>query len=240
MHKFGGDNMNIQEKKWKLYNLKERKLLIYGLNTGKITPYDDKLIKKLRTIYDGGIPASILLLSDGMSNGHCYDKALLMSRAFLDTDDDVKLIYATVDSIKLNPKYKNRNDPLYADHCFVERTTPDGKKLIYDTSTGFIYDKKLYWLIEHPKVRKENSKESIIDFIKQDDDIFPEDLEKDKYAVPLILPYIEMTYGRPNEMYSLFGIELLQREIEHFKNTINYDEVCKEIDEDMKKHGLKR
>ena len=232
--------MNIQEKKWKLYNLKERKLLIHGLNTGKITPYDDKLIEKLRTIYYGGIPASILLLSNGMSNGHCYDSALLISRAFLDTDDDIKLVYATVDSIKLNPKYKNRNDPMYADHCFLERTTSDGKKLIYDTSTGFIYDKKLYWLIENPKVRKENSKESIIEFIKGNEDDLLEDLEKDKYAAPLILPFIEMTYGRPNEMYSMLGIELLQREMEHFKEKINYDEVCREIDEDMRRYGLKK
>ena len=48
-----------------------------------------------------------------------------------------------------------------------------------------------------------------------------------------------MSYGRPNEMYSLLGIELLQREIEYFKKKINYDDVCKEIDEDMKKYGLK-
>ena len=232
--------MNIQEKKWELHNLKERELLIYGLKNGKITPYDDELIEKLRTIYYGGIPSSIILLSNGMSNGHCYDRALLMSRAFLDTDDDVKLLYATVDSLKLNPRYQDRNDPMYADHCIVERITSTGKKLIYDTSTGFIYDKKLYWLIEHPKVRKENTKESIIEFIKADEDYIPEDLERDKYASPLILPFIEMTYGRPNEMYSMLGIELLQREIEHFKEVINYDEVCREIDEDMKKHGFKR
>lgn len=232
--------MNIKEKKWELHKLKERELLIYGLKNGKIKPYDDELIEKLRTIYYGGIPASIILLSNGMSNGYCYDRALLMSRAFLDTDDDVKLLYATVDSLRLNPLYQDRNDPMYADHCIVERTTPDGKKLIYDTSSGFIYDKKIYWLIEHPKVRKENKKEDIIEFIKVDEDYIPEDLDRDKYASPLILPIIEMTYGRPNEMYSMLGIELLQREIDHYKEVINYDEVCKEIDEDMKRHGFKR
>ena len=232
--------MNIQEKKWELHKLKERELLIYGLKSGKITTYDEELIEKLRTIYYGGIPASIILLSNGMSNGHCYDRALLMARAFLDTDDDVKLIYADVDSLKLNPKYQDRNDSMYADHCFVERVTPEGKKLIYDTSMGFIYDKKLYWTIEHPKVRKINDKESIIKFIANDEEYIPEDLERDKYASPLILPFIEMTYGRPNEMYSMLGIELLQREIDNYKKLINYEEICHEIDEDMKKHGFKR
>lgn len=51
---------------------------------------------------------------------------------------------------------------------------------------------------------------------------------------------IEMSYGRPTEMYSHLGIELLQREIDHFKKVINYDDVCKEIDEDMKKLRLKK
>ena len=93
--------------------------------------------------------------------------------------------------------------------------------------------------MEHPRVRKKNSKEAIMEFIKLDEEYYPENIERDKYASPLILPFIEMSYGRPNEMYSMLGIELLQREIEHFKNVINYDQVCKEMDEDMKKYGFK-
>ena len=49
---------------------------------------------------------------------------------------------------------------------------------------------------------------------------------------------IERSYGRPTEMYSRLGIELLQREITHFKKVINYDGVCQEIDEDMKRNGV--
>ena len=227
----------LQQMKWNLHNYKSKQLLIWGLKNGYIAPYDDALIEKLRNIYDGGIPASILLLS----NGHCYDRALLMSRAFLDEEGDVRLVYATIDSLKLNPQYANRgDDPLFADHCIVERITKDGHHLIYDTSAGFVYDKKLYWLIEHPKVRKINSKDSIIEFVKSEEYYHPEDIERDKYASPLILPMIEMTYGRPTELYTMLGIELLQREIEHFKKVINYDGMCQEIDEDMRRLGLKK
>ena len=230
----------LQEMKWNLHNYKSRQLLLWGLKTGHIAPYDDELIEKLRNIYYGGIPASIILLSNGMSNGHCYDRALLMSRAFLDEEDDVQLVYATVDSLKLNPQFADRDDPLFADHCIVERITKEGEHLIYDTSSGFVYDKKLYWLMEHPKIRKINKKSSIMEFVKSDEYYHPENIERDKYASPLILPFIEMTYGRPTEMYSHLGIELLQREIEHFKKVINYDDVCKEIDDDMKRLGFKR
>ena len=232
--------LKLQEIKWNLHNYKSRQLLLWGLKNGYIAPYDDKFIKKLRNIYIGGIPASILLLSDGMSNGFCYDRALLMSRAFLDDEDDVQLVYAAIDSLKLNPQLVDKDDPLYADHCFVERITKDGKHLIYDTSSGLVYDKKLYWLMEHPRIREINKKSSLIEFVKSDEYYHPEDIERDKYASPLILPMIEMTYGRPTEMYSQLGINLLQREIEHFKKVINYDGVCKEIDDDMKRVRLKR
>ena len=232
--------LKLQEIKWNLHNYKSKQLLLWGLKNGYIAPYDDKFIKKLRDIYIGGIPASILLLSDGMSNGFCYDRALLMSRAFLDDEDDVQLVYASIDSLKLNPQFVDKDDPLYADHCFVERITKDGKHLIYDTSSGLVYDKKLYWLMEHPRIREINKKSSLIEFVKSDEYYHPEDIERDKYASPLILPMIEMTYGRPTEMYSQLGINLLQREIEHFKKVINYDGVCKEIDDDMKRVRLKR
>lgn len=229
----------IQKMKWNLHSYKQKVLLIWGLKNGLITPYDDQLIEKLRKVYYGGIPASVILLSDGMTNGHCYDRALLMSRAFLDDEDDVRLLYADIDSLKLNPKFIS-DSPLYADHCIVERITKDGKHLIYDTSAGFVYDKKLYWLMEHPKVRKINNKESIIKFINEDEEIHPEDVERDKYIAPLVLTMIEKTFGRPNEMYSFLGIELLQREIEHYKQTINYDGVVEEISQDMKRLGIRK
>ena len=82
----------IQKLKWYLHQKRYKMLLIYGLQHGLIFPYDDELIGKLRNVYYGGIPASIILLSNGMSNGHCYDRALFMSRAFLDEEDDVKLL----------------------------------------------------------------------------------------------------------------------------------------------------
>lgn len=228
-----------QKIKWKLHNYKYDKLLIWGLKNGYISPYDDGLIEKLRSVYYGGIPASIILLANGITNGFCYDRALLLSRAFLDSEDDVQLVYATVDSLRLNPKYANRDDSDYADHCIVERTTKNGQHIIYDTSVGFAFDKRLYWLMEHPKVRKTNKKDAIIEFVKADEYYDPEDIERDKYAAPLIIPNIERVYGRPDEMYTHPGIELLQREIELYKQAIDYDSIDKEIKEDMRSKGFR-
>ena len=55
-------------------------------------------------------------------------------------------------------KIIDENDSSYADHCFVERITRDGQHLIYDTTFGFVYDKDIYWAMEHPDVRRVDEK----------------------------------------------------------------------------------
>lgn len=212
--------------KWKLYKKKKNILLKWGLMNGLITPYDDELIQNLRNIYYGSIPASIILLSNSLCNGFCYDRALLLSRAFLDSEDDVNLIYASVDSIKLNPKYANDKDKLYCDHCIVERITKDNLHLIYDTSTGLVYDKYIYWLLERPKVRKINNKQSIKDFIELEN---YSDINDDKYGAILILPMIDKICGRHDELYSTEEYNLLEKEIKHYKEFIKYDELKRRI-----------
>ena len=44
----------LQELRWKLHCYKHKKLLIYGLYTGLVIPYNDELIEKLRKVYYGG------------------------------------------------------------------------------------------------------------------------------------------------------------------------------------------
>ena len=63
---------------WEEYKEYRRRTLVKGLNDKKVFPYDEKLLEKLRNIYDGGIPASIILLSNFLSNGRCYDNAYLL------------------------------------------------------------------------------------------------------------------------------------------------------------------
>ena len=229
----------LQKFKWQLYINTTRELLLWGLERGYIASYGNELILRLRNIYDGGIPASILLLCNGMSNGHCYDRALLMARALLDSEDDVRLIYASVDGLRLNPKFIDEAGsdpefiggfyPLYADHCIIERITSSGQHIIYDTSSGLIYDKDLYWKMEHPQIRHRTGKDAIIEFVNTEQFHHPEDIERDKYAAPLILPVIEMMYNSPAERYS----EILRREVEHFKTVIDYAAICREIAADM-------
>lgn len=52
----------LQEIRWDIWKNKNKQMLLWGLKNGHIFPYDDELIMKLRDIYYGGIPASIILL----------------------------------------------------------------------------------------------------------------------------------------------------------------------------------
>lgn len=94
---------SLEEIKWEEHRKKYDILLKEGIKNGLINAYDDTLIEKLRHIYCGGIPATILLLYGKLSNGHCYDRSRLITLGF--EEDDFKVITADIDSLKLNPTY---------------------------------------------------------------------------------------------------------------------------------------
>lgn len=59
-----------------------------------------------------------------------------------------------------------------------------------------------------------------------------QNLEHDKYALHIIMPNIEAMAQRAKEY-----TKELENEIHLFKEKINYDGVCQEIDEDMRRLG---
>jgi len=225
---------NLEKMKWNLFRKKYEILFKYGVSKKLISPYECELIEKLRTVYYGGVPASILLTCDELCGGHCYDRALLVTLGF--GDDDFNLVDADIDGITLNPKhideFKDTNDIHYGNHCFVERTKSDGSVWVYDTSLGLVIEKKLYYLMERPRITKINSREDTINFCEYQD-IKNADIKKDKYALPLIMPNIEAIAKKSEGIYS----EFLKKEIELFKQRIGYGDICDEIEEEMKKRG---
>ena len=223
--------------KWELYKKKKHILILWGLKNGFIFAYNEKLIENLRNVYYGGIPGSVLLLCRVLCDGHCYDRSVLITLGF--GDDDFNVINAHIDGIRLNPKYIDKNvkypSDTYDSHSFAERILSDGSSWIYDTSLGLVFDKRLYWLIEKPRIIKVNDKQATMNFCEWQD-IKNADIEKDKYVLPLVLPMIEGYLDRHKELYE----DYLKREIELLKKKINYSGLCQEIEEDMNRIGLGR
>ena len=226
----------LEEMKWKLHRKRYNELFNYGVKHGLIGTYDQQLIENLRHIYYGGLPASILLLYGNLSNGHCYDRGPLVTLGF--NDDDFQVIDADINSLRLNPKYideyrTGNKSEHFANHCFAERILKDGTTLVYDTSLGLVFEKKLYYKLENPKITKINDKETTLKFLYYD---FQKDsnIERDKYALPFILPIIEKHLVPTQPFY----LELLKQEIAILKQEVGYNDIYQKIHEDMKSKGI--
>ena len=152
--------------KWNLHQKKEKYIMIKAAYKGYIKLYDEELLNRLRNVYYGGLPASILLLHKSICNGKCYDRAPLLAYALT---DDYEVVYANINNIKLNPLYVDdyKKDSTTAEHVFIEATDKNNITWVYDTSSGFIIEKNLYYKIEKPSIRYKNNKETTIQFMKE-------------------------------------------------------------------------
>lgn len=220
---------------WKKHNI----LMKLGIKYKMIGGYSDAYLEKLRDVYYGGIPASIILLDPARCRRRCYDRAVLAAAGLQDID--YRVVHADIDGIRYNKatmaevKYwQDKGEKIsdrYANHCYLE-FEQGGLTWVLDTTDGLIYEKHLYQLINRPKVNCVRTKEETLafpDYI----DIIEADIERDKYIVPALLPIIEAEI----EQYSMYK-EQARREIELFKKKINYDALCAEIEEDKRRRGI--
>lgn len=228
----------IDKLRWELYRKRYRALLCYGASKGLVKTYDEELLSNLRHIYYGGVPASILLLHEGMCNGHCYDRGPLVTLGF--GDDDFQVVDADIDGIKLRPKYvdeyrKGEWGAYYANHCFAERTASDGTVWVYDTSAGLVIEKSLYYKMENPRITKTNDRETTLRYLYYDF-LRDSNIERDKYALHIILPLLERKLKPTQPFY----LEQLKREIAILKEEVDYEGICEEIHNDMRRIGQLR
>lgn len=227
----------IDNLKWELYKKKKRFLTMWGIKNGFIFSYNELLIKNLRNYYYGSVPGSVLLLCESLCQGYCYDRSVLITLGF--GDDDFNIIKMGIDGIKLNPEYIDKNTKYpskdYDSHSVAERILDDGSRWIYDTSLGLVFAKWLYFLIENPDIRKINDKQATLEFSEYQD-VKNANIERDKYALHLILPLIESILNNTDGMYN----ELAKREIELLKQRVNYEAICQEIHEDKRRSRILR
>lgn len=224
------------ERKTKWFWKKHSWLMSFGFKHGLIVGYSDAFLEKLRNVYYGGIPASIILLDPARCRGKCYDRAILAAAGLKDIN--YKVIHADIDTIRYN-KYtiaeiefwQSKGEKIskhYANHCYLE-FEDGGLTWVLDTTDGLIYEKHLYQLINRPKVNCVRTKEETLafpDYI----DIIEADIERDKYIVPSLLPIIEAEIQK----HSLYQ-EQAKREIELFKQKIGYEQLVQELEEHKKR-----
>ncbi len=94
-------------------------------------------------------------------------------------------------------------------------------------------EKNLYYRIERPRITKVNDRAATLEYLDYDF-LKDADFERDKYALPIILPLIESRLIPINPCYA----EQLKREVELLKTRVHYDDICREMQEDMEAKGF--
>lgn len=209
-----------------LKNLKKMdNMLVWGLKNKKVFPYPDELFDRLRPYSWGGFPVSIALFVNELCNGFCYDRANMMQLAF----EDCKIVHADIETLRITT-----GGDEFAEHAFV--VTPEfggNREWVVDTSAGLIYDKDFYFKLEKPKINRVISKEDCMKF-RDTKELIVNNFEEEKYVLPLTLPFIEQAIRSSIWLGTVGYREKTLAEIEKFKQAVGYDDIAKEIEEDMK------
>lgn len=199
------------------------KMLMWGLKHKYVFPYPNELFDALRPYNLGGFPASITLLVNELCNGKCYDRAMLMSLAFSDS----VVVHADIETLRITCGVE------HSEHAFVEtKEFGRNRTWVVDTSMGLIYDKRFYYFMEKPKVNHTFTKEQLMEspFVQE---LIVDNFEQDKYALPIYLPFIETCVDKSNWLSTTVYREKIKEEIKRFKETIGYDAIRAEIDNDL-------
>ena len=194
----------LDNQRWENYLNQYEMLFELGVQSGRIKMYDNEIISKMRNIQYQGLPLSLILLSPTICQGFCYQSVLLLGKAL--KDSDYKIVTADINMLKLNPYYLEQfqgvNDKPWANHCFLEETKKDGTTWVYDTSSGLIFEKTLYYQMQNPKITTINDKED-----------FTEDFDFKEFGMNITLEDIERIANSTNNAYT----ELLCQEIYYHK-----------------------
>lgn len=199
-----------------------QEVMVNALQEGKILPYEEELISKLRNLTYRGFPLSIILFCKEFCRGECYSMSMNLSRAM----EHFTLVHGDVNFIVLDEKDPN--------HSWVEK---DG--FVYDTTDGFRWDKDLYYELFQPVVREVYDENTVKDYSDYQRVLSHSDDEIELERLKLMIQYIELLESEQPYVNS----EFLQKEIDLWREKNNItdrfsDEVMvqyKKILEDLKK-----
>jgi hypothetical protein len=203
------------------YSVFSKGLCEYGLRTRQklVNPFPPKFLNRLRPFLVGGVPVNVLIALNEMCTGKCYNRARL---AVLGLDDGCELVHAKIDSL-----WDHVNEYADAGHAFAEC---DDK--VYDTTAGLMFDRDFYYEMERPQIERKLTKSEVI-AEPSVEAIIAEDTDTGKYALPLILPNLEIMLNLTTEPITQYYKPYIERELAQHKRGINYEQFIQEERENM-------
>lgn len=180
-----------------------------ALEEGKVLPYEEELVVRLRELNYRGLPLSIILFSREYCRGECYLMSMNISRAM----DPFTLVHGDVNFIRENGEYPN--------HSWVEK---DG--FVYDTTDGFKWDKELYYSLFQPKVREVYDEISVRDYDDYQYVLSRAEEERDLTTQALMIQYMELLETENPYVNQIF----LQNEIDVWRER---NGVCEKFSDEV-------
>lgn len=190
----------------------KEKLKIFkeGLKQGKIAPFDQVTLSRLRRLYYSCFSALIYLYGDETNSKTIGSKVELLTFAF--ENDEYIIVHAKTDSTR-EITFLKQNDLNHNSYLEVKR----GNKIyVYDTFSMLMFDKDIYEKLEHPETLSISTKEKIQSFPNRSTDRNCYNSPHDIWLAVIMLPQIE------NALKTNPYQEILSKEILRYKEEINY------------------
>lgn len=197
----------------------ENKLKLFkeGLSDGRIQPFDQETISKLRRVYYSCLNGVLYLYGMPINDGTIGNKMEILSYIF--QDEDFKIVHGHTDSSKqlVFPQYnKNKLDC----NSWIE-VSHGAKVWVYDTISMLKFEKDIFYKLENPDVFRIVPKAYIEAHparSDEDDDYFY--YPHDKWLLLDYIPNLEkIAQIHPYK-------EILLPEIARYKQEIDFDRVA--------------
>lgn len=211
----------------KTINKLSKKILIYrrgwiytiGLIRNQVSYFEPEIFEKLKKHQYGGIPLNILIGSDKLANGKCYDRVMGLTFAF----DNCVLVHG---DLTIYAKVIGEKE---YDHAWVEVGD-----FVYDTTWGIKINKKLYYKWMGVKVIKKMNKVQMLEheyYVEQKESKIEDNLNVIDIIMPLIIPILERELKEYERIKSEYHICLTKTFIQECKDLLEHPRVKELIKE---------
>lgn len=193
------------------------KLKIYkdGLESGKITFFDQSLLSRLRKMYYGFYSAIIYIFGYPTSFENIGNKVELLVYAL--EDKDYKIVHGITNSVREIPFFMYGVKHLDC-NSWIE-VEEGGKSYVYDLFSLMKFEKDIYYKLENPTKTKEYSRSQIIGNNNYDSDNFRKYSDGFNFMLVRTIPIMEKEL--PHHPFK----RILEPEISRFKKEIKFDDV---------------
>ena len=192
---------------------------LQAMRENKIGMFPQELFHILNQYNYGGLPLGVKIFTPEITAGKCYESASFLSLGLSDYIQH----WGTVEYLRIG------RDESKADHSFVESNGH-----IFDTTTGYLYNKKTYMELEKPNIRKSATKaerDAEVPAVK--DFLGEQDLEMTKWAATMFLPGYENIIANSTHPVTRYHKPMLLQHLKEFRQKIKFDELKREMQAEM-------